>query len=194
MTSKWLTATAILLLAAGSALAQQEPQPKPQDLKKEDPVPPATDQNKSEQGGKQEPSAKITGTEGNPAAFANGKLTAPGAPVDVDTAPAKFSSRSAADDQLPTAAYRLRHLSAQQKSGIYGELAKAAKTSPASPNVQAFIGAAVPLDIILSGLQPLPDSITTKFPELNGLAFATLAGKPALVDPTMRIVADVAAP
>jgi hypothetical protein len=48
------------------------------------------------------------------------------------------------------------------------------------------------LDLILSGLQWLPDSMTTKLPELKGLAFAMLAGKPALVDPTMRIVVDVA--
>ena len=42
----------------------------------------------------------------------------------MDTAPSKFSSRTDADDRLPTAGYRLRHLSAVQKRGIYGEATK----------------------------------------------------------------------
>ena len=107
----------------------------------------------------------------------------------MDTAPSKYSSRTAADDQLPIAAYRLRHLSAAQKSGIYGELGKGATSTV---DAQAVVGAQVPVGLILSGLQPLPETITTKFPELKGLAFAKLAGKSALVDPTMRIVVDVA--
>ena len=197
MTSRPFTLAALLLFTAGLPLAQaqQAPQPqdKVQDLKKEDSVPPATDANKQEQGGKQEPSAKIPGSDGNPAAFANGILTAPGALVDVDTAPSKFSNRTAADDQLPTAGYRLKHLSADQKSSIYAELAKDAKTSTTAIDAQVSVGTEVPLDVILNGLQPLSDSVKAKFPELNGLAFAILAGKPALIDPTMRIVADAAA-
>ena len=177
-----------LAFASGLALAQAPD--KPQELKKEDPVPPATGTTKPEQGGKQEPSAKVPGTDGNAAAFENGTLTAPGAPTDVDTAPSKFSARTAADDQLPTAGYRLRHLSAAQKSGIYGEMGKA--SAAAGTNAEAVVGAAVPLDLALSGFQPVPESVTAKFPELKGLAFATLAGKPALVDPTMRVVVDVA--
>jgi hypothetical protein len=185
----------ILVLMGSVAFAQPQSQPpeKAQDVKKEDPVPPATDANKQEQGGKLEPSSKVPGTDGNPAAFANGTLTAPGALVDVDTAPSKFSSRTAADDQLPTAGYRFRHLSAAQRSSIYGELGNAAKAGSSAADAQAVVGAQVPLDVILGGLQPLPDSITTKFPEMKGLAFAMLAGKPTLVDPTTRIVVDVGA-
>jgi hypothetical protein len=191
MARKLWAITVVLLVLGGAALAQT--QDKPAEVKKEDPVPPATDPNKSEQGGKQEPAAKIPGTDGNPAAFANGTLTAPGALIDVDTAPSKFSSRTAADDQLPTAGYRLRHLSTAQKSDIYSELAKGNTASASSSTTaQPVVGAEVPLDLILSGLQWLPDSMTTKLPELKGLAFAMLAGKPALVDPTMRIVVDVA--
>jgi hypothetical protein len=189
--AKTLWAMSVVLgLLAGVALAQA--QDKPAEAKKEDPVSPATDPNKSEQGGKQEPSAKNPATDGNAAAFVNGTLTAPGALVDVDTAPSKFSSRTAADDQPPTAAYMLRHLSTGQKSSIYSEVGKSATTSPSAANAEAVVGAQVPLDLILSGLQPLPDSVTTKFPELKGLSFAMLRGKPTLVDSTMRIVVDVA--
>jgi hypothetical protein len=181
----------VVVLAFASSLALAQAPDKPQELKKEDPVPPATDANKPEQGGKQEPSAKIQGTDGNSAAFENGTLTAQGAPTDVDTAPSKFSTRTAADDALPTAAYRLRHLSAAQKGSIYREMGKVPATATTADG-EAVIGAAVPLNLILGGLAPVPDSVTSQFPELRGLAFATLAGKLALVDPTMRIVVDVA--
>ena len=182
----WLT---VVLLVFASSLALAQAPDKPQELKKEDPVPPATDANKPEQGGKQEPSAKVQGTDGNAAAFENGTLTAPGALTDVDTAPSKFSMRTAADDRLPTAAYRLRHISAADKAAIYGETSKG---SAAAGDGDAVIGAAVPLGLVLGGMAPVPDSVTARFPELKGLAFATLAGKPALIDPTMRIVVDVA--
>jgi hypothetical protein len=177
-----------LILTVG-LLSTVSAQDKAPEVKKEESVPPAIDPNKSEQGGKQEPSAKVRGTDGNAAAFANGTLTAPGASADVDTAPSKFSSRTAADDQLSIAAYRLRHLSAAQKSSIYGELGKGATSTV---DAQAVVGAQVPVGLILSGLQPLPEAISTKFPELKGLALAMLAGRPALVDPTMRVVVDVA--
>jgi hypothetical protein len=190
---KLFGAVAVIVALSSGGVALAQTQDKAPEIKKEDPVPPATGANKSEQGGKQEPASKIPETQGNPAAFANGTLTAPGALVDVDTAPSKFSSRTAADDQLPTAGYRLRHLSAEQKSSIYGELKKGATTSASSGNAQAVVGAQVPTALILGGLQPLPESISTKFPELKGLALAVLGGKPALVDPRMRIVVDVAA-
>jgi hypothetical protein len=180
---------ALALTACMGLISTVSAQDKAADVKKEDPVPPAIDANKSEQSGAQEPSAKIRGTDANPAALTNGTLSTPGASTDVDTAPSKFSSRTAADDQIPTAAYRLRHLSAAQKSSIYGELGKSATTSA---DGEAVVGAEVPVGLILSGLQPLPEAITAKFPELKGLAFAMLAGRTALVDPTMRIVVDVA--
>jgi hypothetical protein len=179
----------LTLIVFGGFPSTTSAQDKAPEVKKEDPVPPATDPTRSEQGGKQEPSAKVPGTDGGPTAFLNGTLTATGAVVDVDTAPSKFSSRTAADDQLPIAGYRLRHLSASQKSSIYGELGKGATSFT---DAQAVVGAQVPVGLILSGLQPLPETITTKFPELKGLAFAILANKPALVDPTTRIVVDVA--
>jgi hypothetical protein len=87
----------------------------------------------------------------------------------------------------------LRHLSPAQKGAIYSQLAPTNAAAPASAaNAQAVVSAEVPLVLILGGLPPVPDSVTAEFPELKGLAFATLAGKAVLVDPTMRIVVDVA--
>jgi len=171
--------------------AQGQTQDKAPDLKKDNPVPAATEPNKPEQGGKQEPAAKVPGSDGKAAAFSNGVLTAPGALTDVDTAPAKVSSRTAADDRLATVGYRFKHLSAEQKTGVYAELGKSGPT----PNFQvpAAVGAEIPTDLALGGLNPLPEAVTSRYPELNGMRFASLSGKLALIDPTMRIVIDVAA-
>ena len=170
---------------------QGQAQDKAPDLKKEDPVPPATEANKSEQGGKQEPAAKVPGSDGNAAALNNGVLTAPGAPPDVDTAPSKVSSRTAADDQLAIVGYRLKHLSAEQKTSVYAEIGKSGPTP--TFQVPAAVGAEIPSDLALGGLSPLPEAVTARYPELNGMTFANLSGKLALIDPTMRIVIDVAA-
>ena len=168
--------------------ATAQTQDKAPDLKKEDPVPPA---NKPEQSGAQDPAAKVPGSNGNAAALGNGMLTAPGALADVDTAPSKFSARTAADDQLATVGYRLRHLSADQKASLYAEIGKVG--SAPNAQVMAAVGAEIPADLALGGLKPLPEAVTARYPELNGLTFAILNGKLALIDPTMRIVVDVAA-
>jgi hypothetical protein len=180
-----------LTLALMGTIVSAQTQDKAPDLKKEEPVPPATAPNKPEQSGAQEPAAKNPGSDGNAAALSNGMLTAPGALADVDTAPSKFSARTAADDQLATVGYRLRHLSADQKANLYTEIGK----SGSAPNAQgtASVGAEIPLDLALGGLKPLPEAVTVRFPELSGLTFAILNGKLALIDPTMRIVVDVAA-
>jgi hypothetical protein len=184
-------------IASAQAQSQTEGQPQGQsqdkapDLKKDNPVPPATEPTKPEQGGKQEPAAKVPGSDGTAAALSNGLLTAPGAPTDVDTAPSKVSSRTAADDRLATVGYRLKHLSAEQMTSVYAEIGKAGPTP--SFQVPAAVGVEIPSDLALGGLHPLPEAITTRHPELNGMTFANLSGKLALIDPTMRIVVDVAA-
>ena len=55
-----------------------------------------------------------------------------------------------------------------------------------SPNCESGLGAR-------SDPEPPPDNLVAKFSDLKGLAFAKLAGRSILVDPTMRIVIDVAA-
>jgi hypothetical protein len=89
------------------AVAQGAPDAKTtQDLKKEDPLPPATGRNLSEQAGTTEPGSKVE-TSKDENVFVNGVLSVQGALADVDTAPSKFSERTAADDRLPIVGYRL---------------------------------------------------------------------------------------
>jgi hypothetical protein len=161
-------------------------------LKKDDAVPPPTVPNQPEQAEKAATATKAPGGDGTAAALSNGMLTAPGSPVDIDTAPAKFSARTAADDQLATVGYRLKHLAADQKASVYAEIAKLGPATNAQ--VPAAVGEEIPTDLALGGLRPVPDTVTARFPELGGLTFASLNGKLALIDPTMRIVVDVAAP
>src|SRR5262245_29541971 len=181
----------LLAFALMGALASAQTQDRAPDIKKDDPVPPATEPNKPEQGGKQEPAAKVPGSDGNAAALTTGMLTATGALTDVDTAPSKFSSRTAADDRLAIGSYRLRHLSADQKASLYAEIGKSGPATNAQ--VSAAVGAQIPSEVALGGLKPLPETVAARYPELNGLTFAILSGKLALIDPTMRIVVDVAA-
>jgi hypothetical protein len=187
-------AFALGTVALAQTLAQTQEaqtQDKAPDVKKEDPVPSTAAPTKSEQSGVQEPAAKAPAGDDHAAALSNGMLTAPGTPADVDTVPSKFSPRTAADDQLATVAYRLRHLSAEQRTSVYAEIGKPGSALHAQ--VPAAVGGEVPADLVLGGLTPLPQAVTARFPELNGLTFAILSGKLALIDPTMRIVVDVAA-
>ena len=95
-----VVALAAICLAVNPAWSQDAASGKAKnELKKEDSVPPATGRNLSEQAGTTEPSSKVkSGTDED--IFVNGVLTVPGAPTDVDTAPSKFSERTAADDRL----------------------------------------------------------------------------------------------
>jgi hypothetical protein len=179
-----------LLGGGGLALAEEQGH---QDLKKHDSVPPMTEPIKPDQGGKQEPSSKVQGTDGTPGAFADGTLTAPGAPKDVDTAPSKFSSRTNADDQLPTVGYRLKHLTDQQKSTLYDAIGTQGTTGQSSTldEAHSFLGAEVPVRFAEGKLQPVPEAVTAKVPETKGLIFAKSGNKLVLVDSTMRIVVGV---
>ena len=104
-----------LAFGANTAVAQDKVDGQAvQAIQKENSVPPNTGDSKSEQGGKTEPSSKIPHTNPEPHAFVNGVLSAPGAMTDVDTAPAKFSARTDADDKMPIAGYRLKHLTGEQ--------------------------------------------------------------------------------
>jgi hypothetical protein len=181
-----------LAFAVMSTPVSAQTQEQPPGLKKDDAVPPPTVPTQPEQAEKAATATKAPGGDGTAAPLSNGMLTAPGAPVDVDTAPAKFSARTAADDQLATVGYRLKNLGADQKASVYAEIAKLGPATNAQ--VPAAVGEEIPTDLALNGLRPVPDTVTARFSELSGLTFATLNGKLALIDPTMRIVVDVAAP
>jgi len=132
----------------------------------------------------QEPSSKIQNMSRDENVFVNGVLAVPGASVDVDTAPAKFSARTAADDQLPIIGYRLRHLTDNQRREIVQGLGpqRAASGSAAANDAYAVIGAEVPSRVVLQFLTPVREALVKKFPELKGTAFMSAAGKTLRVD------------
>jgi hypothetical protein len=194
------TATALAFVGAmGAAVAQtntpqpsrNDPPPAAPNLSSKDTVPPATDSSLPTRGGKQEPSSKIEGTT-TEAVLVNGILSVPGAQQDSQTAPAKFSERSNVADQLPIAAYALRHLSEDQRRGIYKtletRLALSSETSAASSSV---VGSEIPTEVALHGLMPLSEELVSKLPELRNMAFARAGNKMLLVDPSLRLVLAV---
>ena len=184
-----------LVGSIGFTLAQDKvDQSKAQELKKQDTVPPATGRNLPEQAGTQEPSSKVQGTNPNAEVLVNGVLTAPGAPTDVHTAPSKLSARTVAGDQLPIAAYRLRHLTDDQRREIYQQLnsERGAVFRPAAANDgHAVIGALIPADAVLHDLSPIPTTIAARFSELRDATFIRSAGRLLLVDAANRVVIGV---
>ena len=123
--------------------------------------------------------------------FRNGVLTVSGVDPDNQTAPAKYSKRTDAADQLPIAAYALRHLSPEQRSRIFQALHRAMAISGSTPAIEPVIGAELASGIVLHSLQPLPDELTRDISELTGLAFAGDGNKVLLVSPTMQRVLAV---
>jgi len=176
---------------AGAVRAQAPTAQNTEEIKKQDPVPPATSPRLSEQAGTTEPGAKVQATNPDPnAVFVNGVLAVPGASTDVDTAPAKHSARTDADDQIPIAGYRLKKLDAQQRQLITQELKSQRDAPTASPTggSYAVIGAEVPAEVASTALSPMPQALTDKFPELRGTAFMRSAGKIVIVDPKNNVV------
>jgi hypothetical protein len=184
-----------LLGSSGLVLAQDKAPPPSQDQvekSKQEHSGPPVGTSPSDQGGKQEPSAKIAGSNAHPEPLFNGALTVAGAPDDVDTIPSVHSQRTATDDKLPIAAYTLKHLTDGQKNEIRSQLAgqKAAPSAGASTE-HAVVGGEVPTDVALDSLQALPQDIVAKMPEMSGVAYTVAAGKLLLVDADSRMVIAV---
>lgn len=167
--------------AAATAWAQGKPDtPAVKDIQAQDTVPPATGRNLPEQAGTTEPSAKVPNTNPDPNVFVNGVLSVPGAMTDVDTAPAKHSARTNADDQVPIAGYRLKHLTSEQRSEIVQALGS--EREARSDGAHATIGAEIPSGVAEATVRPMPASLTDKFPGLRGTGFMRTAGKVLVVD------------
>jgi hypothetical protein len=166
-----------------------------QELKKDNPVPPATGKSLPEQAGTTEPSTKGPGATGKSEVLEKGSLTAPGAPTDTETAPAKFSERNAASDRLPTVAFRLKHLTTEQRHEIYRQLTEhrsGLALSPGSTGRYAQLGAEVPANVVPDGgLTAVPDALATRFPALRGTAFMKADSAVLIVEPRNRQVIGV---
>ncbi|MFM9847575.1 MAG: hypothetical protein ACKVP3_10495 [Hyphomicrobiaceae bacterium] len=153
------------------------------EIQRQDTLPPATGGTQSEQAGKAEPSSKIPHTNPHPNVFVNGVLSVPGAMTDVDTAPAKFSARTNADDQVTIAGYRLKHLTSEQRSEIVQALGSQREAPAAGGNGGlTTIGAEIPSSVAEAELTPMPEWLTGKFPGLRGTGFMRTAGKVLIVD------------
>jgi len=180
-----------MLAGAGAVQAQAPAAQNTEAIKKQDPVPPATEPKLSEQAGTTEPGAKVPATNPDPnAVFVKGVLAVPGASTDVDTAPAKYWARTNADDQISIAGYRLKKLDAQQRQLIAQELASQRDAPTASPAGASYavIGAEVPAGVALTALSPMPQGLADKFTELRGTTFMRSAGKIVIVDPKNNLV------
>jgi hypothetical protein len=127
--------------------------------------------------------------------FVNGALAVPGAPADTDTVPSKYSSRNAASDRLPTAAFRLKSLTDDQRREIYEQLTGTRQPlalSPGQPeDPHAVVGAEIPADLALRNFTPVPEALAARFSELRGTVFIRSNGRVMLIAPANRIVVGV---
>jgi hypothetical protein len=180
----------VLIAGANAVLAQNAADPSAvQDLKKVDSVPPATARTLTEQAGTQEPSSKVPNTSRNDV-FVNGVSTVAGAPTDTDTAPAKFSARTAADDALPIAGYRLKLLAGNERREIAQQLSSTRESVRSNDSIRPMIGVEIPAEIA-RGLDPMPEAMAAKFPGLRGTGFMRSQGKTLVVDLDNSIVVGV---
>jgi len=178
----------------GLAIGQDKGPPAADELKKQDTVPPATGKDSAaEKAGTQEPSSKAPSVKDSDV-LTKGALTAPSSPPDVDTVPAKFSARTNADDQLPIAAYRLKHLTNDQRAEIVQGIGSKRDAAPGSADTNkayAIVGAEIPSSVALTGLTAMPEALTAKFPGLRGTAFMRAEGKVLVVDLDNSMVVGV---
>lgn len=132
-------------------------------------------------------------TADKPDVLVNGALAVPGAPADTETAPSKYSARNAASDKLPIAAFRLRHLSDDQRREIANMVGKgrAAAIGPAGAAGSYIVGSEVPAPVALQELAPVPDAVIARFPELAGTGYMRTDGKLLLVDLDNSLVVGV---
>jgi hypothetical protein len=194
LTMQKLCARLLMALAvqavAGLALAQG----RAGELKQQGSVAQMTDGSKPDQGGKSEPGGKVLGPAGSTTVFVDGRLTAPGAPRDVDTAPAKFSARSAADDATPIVGYRLKALGEEARGKVHTLLAGKVGDARDHWGERAVLGSQVPNAVIAQGLAPVPQGVAAEVPELKDTSFTIAGAKVVLIDPVMRTVIGVVGP
>ena len=196
--SNILAAAVIALVAllgeCGVASAQQKVDEKTtQELKKVDPVPPATGKSAPEKAGTQEPSTKGKGHVSNANVFVDGRLAVPGAATDGQTVPSKYSARNAELDELPTAAFRLLGLADDQKREIHEALHGGQGGLALSP-AHAMVGAEIPTDVALRDLKPTPESLAAKFPELRRSSYLIEGPSVLLVDTNNMVIGVLPGP
>jgi hypothetical protein len=118
----------------------------------------------------------------------------PGAMPDSDAVPSTISEKNARDDKLPTAAYRLKNLTDEQRQTIYRSVAGSAKSNKSTDTKVAppiDVGMVLPSDLLLTALPP---EANTAVPQVKGLQYHWVGDKVVLADPVYREVFAVLAP
>jgi hypothetical protein len=135
-------------------------------------------QTRSGIGGKQEPGAS-TPARANDAVLVNGKWNVPGAPVDSQTVPAKFSEGNAALDKRPIMAFPLT-LSEEQKQKLAAMIRKAdVKNAEIDPKLTEELPVTVQL-------HEMP--LSAKELGISDLKYVRTSDRIILVNPSNRIV------
>jgi hypothetical protein len=135
---------------------------------------------KSGQSAKQEPSAKPAAQNNDPV-LRNGRLNVPGAPVDSQTVPAKFSEGNAALDKRPIMAFPLT-LSDEQKRKILAAIHAAAPDTPVA-NIAPKLTEELPVSVALHELPPAVNDLG-----VSELKYVRVSDGILLVRPANRIV------
>jgi Protein of unknown function (DUF1236) len=174
---------AVLVLVGGAslALAQQAPPPEPQQRTQQE----QWQHTPSGKHGKEEPSSHApTSKPQDDTLLVNGALAVPGAPADIDTVPAKFSEKKAADDELITIAYTFKSLSDDNRRAIYQKL----KDQAAASTFNADIGTQLPPTV---ELHAMPDDVAKQIPQTRDHQYTVAHDRVLLVSPLNRIVVGV---
>jgi hypothetical protein len=116
----------------------------------------------------------------------------PGAMPDSDDVPSTISEKNARDDKLPLAAFRLKHLTDEQRQAIYRSVtANVQKNQATSIGTPVDVGTVLPRNLPLS---PLPAEVTNRIPEVKDLQFGFSGDKLVLADPLYHQVLAVIPP
>lgn len=148
-----------------------------------------------ERAGEVEPSAIVQSAEQAPVGvFENGVLTAPGAPRDAQSAPAKFSPRKAANDARPIMSGGAG-LTDTQAAEVYRAVMadnadKADKAHKAEEASQPLAVDAKPSTALptLTQARRWPQALVERFPGLSPYVYVKAKDKVLIVTPASRVV------
>ena len=138
-------------------------------------------QTRSGIGGKQEPSASTPARDDSPV-LVDGRLNVPGAPVDSQTVPAKFSEGNAALDKLPTMAFPLA-LSDEQKQKLVAAI-RGASPDAAIEKIDPKLTEELPVTVTLHEMPLSANELG-----VGHYKYVRLPDRILLVTPANRIVA-----
>jgi hypothetical protein len=137
-------------------------------------------QTKSGQNAKQEPTTKPAADNKDPV-LVNGRLNVPGAPVDSQTVPAKFSEGNAALDKRPIMAFPLT-LSDEQKQKLLAMI-RAAKPDAPVAKIDPKLTEELPASVQLHDLPPSANELG-----VSEFKYVRVSDGILLVRPANRIV------